>query len=150
MQLLPEIKASFDRFFNYYQSEANRLVQSSQIDLLNSLDQQLAHLERGYFVVMFGQFEHEVDNAFNDARVKRCGDTNWLVRRGWDTPALGGRKVPFETKLSLVIDRKDVQFGKILHAYGQRNHCAHGGVSETVVIPALAQDLYIWQSLIRR
>ncbi len=102
------------------------------------------------FVLMFGQFEVAVNDAFQAAKAARSGNPDWTQCRGRDADSLQGRKVPFETKLSLVLDRRLPAFGKILNTYGIRNHCAHGGMTVPVgSIDSLETDLYAWQAELR-
>lgn len=150
MQQLPRIKAAYDWFYAQWQSEATRIVGSGNDAALAKLDEKRDTLERGVFVLIFGQFEVAVNSVFHAARTRRIGEADWALRRGWDSDALQGRKVPFETKLSLVLDRRSSTFAKILTAYATRNHCAHGGMTVSVgSIDSLAADLQAWRSELR-
>jgi hypothetical protein len=147
MQQLPQIKAAYDWFFAHWQAEATRAAASGDIATLTRLDERRDSLERGIFVLMFGQFEVAVTDVFTRARDSRAGNPDWTQRRGWDADALQGRKVPFETKLAFVLDRRAPAYGRILATYALRNHCAHGGTTTPVgSIDALEADLYAWQS----
>jgi len=107
-------------------------------------------MERGIFVLMFGQFEKEVDSRFQRAVATRIANPDWTQRRGWDSPFISGNRVPFETKLAMVLDSRSPSFGKIRQTYETRNHCAHGGTTNPVgSIDSLAADLYRWQSELR-
>ncbi|KQP67902.1 hypothetical protein [Methylobacterium sp. Leaf112] len=150
MQQLPRIKAAYDWFYGQWQREASRLAEAGDVSALAKLDEKRDTLERGVFVLMFGQFEVAVDSIFQTARTRRLGEADWALRRGWDTGSLQGRKIPFETKLSLVLDRRSPTFGKILGTYATRNHCAHGGMELSVgSIDSLAAELYAWCSELR-
>ena len=88
---------------------------------------------------------------FDEAMAARADNPDWTRRRGWDVPGYNGKRVPFETKLALVLDRQGGHFGRVLHAYGLRNHYAHGSTTVPVEpIPQLAKDLYTWQAELRR
>ena len=107
-------------------------------------------LERGIFVLMFGQFERAVTSAFENAVNARATSPDWSRRRGWDIPSLEGKKVPFDTRLATVLDRRSPSFGRILQTYAIRNHCAHGGTTNAVgSIDALEADLYRWHGQLR-
>lgn len=150
MRQLPQIRSAYDWFFAQWQSEATRAAGRGDLAALTGLEDKRDTLERGVFVLMFGQFEVAVNDVFQTARTARAGNADWTRRRGWDADALQGRKVPFETKLSLVLDRRSASFGKILNTYGIRNHCAHGGMTLSVgSIDSLETDLYAWQAELR-
>ncbi|MCC0807340.1 hypothetical protein FPV16_14030 [Methylobacterium sp. W2] len=151
MHHLPLIKATYDWFFAQWQREAMKSASSGDIAALARLDEKRDTLERGVFVLMFGQFEVAVNEVFTAARTSRAGNADWTQRRGWDADSLRGRKVPFETRLSLVLDRHSPSFNKILATYAVRNHCAHGGTASPVgSINSLESDLYAWQRELRR
>ena len=145
MRQLPRIKAAYDWFYAQWQSEAAEATRADDMTALTKLEEKPDVLEHGVFVLMFGQFEIAVDDVFAAARQVRIGNPDWTSRRGWDAGSLQGRKVPFETKLSLVLDRRSNAFGNVLATYARRNHCAHGGMSAPIGgIDALETDLYAW------
>lgn len=133
-----------------YQAEVANAMATGDTQAVSRLNETLDILERGVFVVLFGQFEQLVTEYFERARDVRDTNPDWTSRRGWDVPAYRGRRVPFETKLSLVFDRQDPDHGKVLTAFASRNHCAHGGTSQPVgSIDQFVDDLYNWQSRLR-
>lgn len=151
MQKLPEIKAAYEWFFERYEAELAELAKSNDIPGIDKMEARRDILERGIFVLMFGQFEAAVTLAFDNAVAKRSKNPDWKNRRGWDTSVLRGRKVPFETKLAMVLDSQSPSFSKIVHAYGIRNHCAHGGTTSAIVsIDALESSLYSWSGELRK
>lgn len=147
MQRLPEIKATYDWFFAHYRIEVAERAQRNDLAGIDQMEARRDILERGIFVLMFGQFESAVTTKFEAALNSRTANRDWRQRRGWDVPALKGRKVPFETKLALVLDSQSSSFAQILQTYAIRNHCAHGGTTNAVgSIDALESDLYRWHS----
>lgn len=151
MHKLPEIKAAYDWFFDRYTSETAERAKQNDLPGLDRLEEKRDILERGVFVLMFGQFERAVEVMFADAVASRATHPDWNRRRGWDTSSLRGRKVPFETKLALVMDAQSHSFAQIMQTYATRNHCAHGGTTNAVgSIDALEADLYRWQAELRR
>lgn len=133
-----------------YQAEVSKAMETNDTGAVSRLDEKRDPLERGVFVVLFGQFEQVVTEYFERARDARATNPDWTFRRGWDVPAYRGRRVPFETQLALVLDRDGPAHGKILSAYSRRNHCAHGGTSEPVgSIDQFVNDLYEWRALLR-
>lgn len=151
MQQLPQIKAAYDWFFAQWQTQLVAANGIGDAIAIERLEEKRDTLERGVFVLMFGQFESAVNDIFDEARDSRINNPDWTQRRGWDAAALAGKKVPFDTKLSMVLDRRSPSFGKILATYGTRNHCAHGGTTNPVgSIDALVVDLYQWQGELRR
>ncbi len=151
MQRLPEIKATYDWFFAHYEDETTQRARNNDIASIDLMEVKRDILERGIFVLMFGQFEKAVTLAFEDALATRATNPDWNRRRGWDASSLRGRKVPFETKLAMVLDSRSPSFAKILLTYATRNHCAHGGTTNAVgSIDALEADLYRWHAELRR
>jgi hypothetical protein len=150
MQKLPEIKATYDWFFARYTSEIAERTKRNDIAGIDQMEARRDILERGVFVLMFGQFEKAVTSAFESAVNTRATNPDWTRRRGWDVPSLSGRRVPFDTKLTMVLDRRSPSFGRILQTYETRNHCAHGGTTSAVgSIDALEGDLYRWHRELR-
>lgn len=151
MHRLAEIKATYDWFFAHYRAEAMERAKNNDNAGIDRAETKRDILERGIFVLMFGQFEMAVDEAFENARAARAANSDWRHRRGWDTSALRGKKVPFETKLAMVLDSQSLSFGQIIQTYAIRNHCAHGGTTSVVgSIDALEADLYHWRGELRR
>ncbi len=151
MQRLPEIKATYDWFFAHYGAETTERARKNDIAGIDQMDVKRDILERGIFVLMFGQFEKAVTSAFEDALNTRATNPDWRRRRGWDTSSLRGKKVPFETKLAMVLDSRSPSFAQITRTYAVRNHCAHGGTTNAVgSIDALEADLYRWLGELRR
>jgi hypothetical protein len=108
-------------------------------------------LERGVFVLLFGQFEIEIAERFLSRREANAANPDWRQRRGWDVPALQTKRVPFETKLALMMDRQGPPYRKVIAAYGRRNHCAHGGSTAPVgSIDQFVEELYVWQAELRQ
>jgi hypothetical protein len=150
MQKLPEIKAAYDWFFSCYQAEIAERARNNDIAGIDQMEIKRDVLERGIFVLMFGQFERAVTSTFEMAVNSRASNNDWTRRRGWDMALLKGNKVPFETKLAMVIDSHSPSFGRILQSYAVRNHCAHGGTTNPVgSIDSFEADLYRWQGELR-
>jgi hypothetical protein len=150
MEKLPEIKASYDWFFARYRDEIAERARRNDIAGIDRMELRRDILERGIFVLMFGQFEKAVNSKFEYAVNARVTNPDWTHRRGWDTPSVKGKKVPFDTKLAMVLDSRSPSFGHILQTYATRNHCAHGGTTNAVgSIDALEADLYRWHGELR-
>jgi hypothetical protein len=145
------IKEAYDWMVAATFADASRAEAAGDSEAVDRLEMVRDILERGAFVMLFGQFETAVTETFEQARVSRSANPDWKARRGWDVPAYAARRVPFETKLALVMDRRTDVHGKIMQAYALRNHCAHGGHRETVgSIDEFVANLYVWQGLLRR
>lgn len=151
MKQVPQIKAAYDWMILAYQAGVAAAVAAGNAPAVDQLGEKRDVLERGVFVILFGQFEKSVTEYFEQARDARATNPDWTARRGWDVPAYAIQRVPFETMLSLVIDKRNPSYGRILQAYARRNHCAHGGTNEPVgSIDLFVNDLYSWQALLRR
>ena len=151
MRAIPQTKAAYDWMLQAYEAEVSRSMAASNILAVNRLDETRDAIERGLFVVLFGQFEQSVTMIFEEARDTRSNNPDWHNRRGWDVPAYRDRRIQFETKLALLLDQRLPEKSKVLRAYALRNHCAHGGTSEPVgSIDEFIKDLYTWVGLLRR
>jgi hypothetical protein len=147
---LPEIKAAYDWFVAHYANEIAERTRRNDIAGIHQMEARRNVLERGVFVLMFGQFETAVTSTFENAVQARCTNPDWTRRRGWDISLFNSKRVPFDLKLAMVLDRQSPSFGRILDTYGTRNHCAHGGTTNAVgSIDALEADLYRWQGELR-
>ena len=147
MRDLPRIKAAYDWLTQTSEAAIEEALGRGDTAAVRRLKEARDMLERGIFVLLFGQFEQEVSRTFETARDRRAGNPDWRARRGWDVPSLAGRRLPFETRLALILDRRQPTHGAVVRAYGLRNHLAHGGTSETVgSIEQLVADLYAWQA----
>lgn len=150
MDKLPEIKASYDWFFAYYQAETAERARSGDIAAIDRMELRRDILERAVFVLMFGQFEKAVNAKFEEAVNARRTNPDWNHRRGWDAPSLRSKKVPFDTRLAMVLDSHSPSFRHVMQTYETRNHCAHGGTTNPVgSIDALEAGLYRWHSELR-
>lgn len=150
MQKLPEIRATYDWFFTHYENEVAARARRNDIAGIDQMEARRDVLERSVFVLMFGQFEKAVTSTFESAVQARATNADWTRRRGWDTSLFSSKKVPFDIKLAMVLDRHSPSFGHILQTYGIRNHCAHGGTTTAVgSIDKLEEDLYRWQGELR-
>lgn len=145
MRDLPRIKAAFDWLTQSSEAAIEEALGRGDAEAARRLKDSRDMLERGVFVLLFGQFEQEVSRVFETARDRRASNPDWRMRRGWDSPALSGRRLPFETRLALVLDRRRPIYGAVRRAYALRNHLAHGGTAEPVgSIEQLVADLYAW------
>jgi hypothetical protein len=151
MQKLPEIKGTYDWFFARYAAEIEQRTRNNDIAGIDQMEARRDILERGIFVLMFGQFEMAVTSVFKEAVSARDTNPDWTRRRGWDNSSIKRKNVPFDTKLAMVLDRQSPSFRRILQIYATRSHCAHGGTTDAVgSIDALEADLYRWHAELRR
>jgi hypothetical protein len=151
MRQVPQIKAAYDWMIAAYQAEVSAAMATGNTNAVVRLEETRDALERGVFVTLFAQFESVVTDYFVQARNVRSANPDWTSRRGWDIPAYLDRRVPFETKLALVLDQRESSRAKVMQADSLRNHCAHGGSSEPVgSIDQFVNDLYTWQALLRK
>jgi hypothetical protein len=148
---VPQIRAAYEWAATRHAGEVETALAEHRLADAERLETGFAMLERGLFVVLFGQFERHVDAVFAEAREARRSNPDWRHRRGWDAPSLQGARVPFETKLAFVLDPQTRAFTDAKRAYDQRNHSAHGGTSQPVgSIEQLCEDIYSWQAQLRR
>lgn len=151
MKEVQQIKAAYDWTIEAYDREVGAAIAAGDMDTVKRLTGKRDAIERGLFVLLFAQFEFALTECFEQARDARGSAADWSRRRGWDVPGYAGRRVAFETKLALVLDRTSSVHGKILQTYALRNHCAHGNTSVAVgFIDQLVKDLYVWQACLQR
>ena len=101
-------------------------------------------LDYAFFVLCFAQFEREsAQESFEVARDRRRR-IQIDQARGWDVDGLSsGRRVRFEDRVALVLDRTGSDYGKVIADYQKRNHIAHGGLSEPVApLDQFVQELF--------
>jgi hypothetical protein len=145
MQFVSQIIDTYDWASRHLQAEMAFALATNDQQAIRALELKRDVLDRGTYVLLFGQFELAVNRAFKAAHGKRSTNPDWTRRRGWDMPALSGDKVPFQTKLALTLDGRSTAHGKATAAYGNRNHCAHGGTTVSVgSIAQLAIDIRAW------
>ena len=151
MRDVPQIKAAYDWMIIASDVDVGRVMAIPDLQAAARLDETRDPLERGIFVLLFGPFEKEVTECFNDAVMARATNPDWTRRRGWDIPSYNSRRIPFETKLALVLDQQSAAHRQVMDAYARRNHCAHGGSSLPAgSIDQFVQDLFTWQAALRR
>lgn len=151
MREVTQIKAAYDWMIASYNAAVGSAMANSDLPRVAQLEDTRDSLERGVFVLLFAQFEREVTEYFSTARDARSSNPDWTRRRGWDIPTYNSRRIPFETKLALVLDQLSPSHRQVMRAYNLRNHCAHGGNVQPVgSIDQFVQDLYTWQAELRR
>ena len=151
MKAVPQIKAAYDWSTAAFDREVASAMAAGDSGSVERLAEKQDTVERGLFVLLFAQFESVVTEYFEHARDARVSVDDWSRRRGWDIPGYAGKRVAFETKLALVLDRENPVYGKILQAYALRNHCAHGNTSVPVrSIDQLVKDLYVWMASLQK
>jgi hypothetical protein len=150
MKLVPQIKDAYDWAISQNRAELVSALAINNAPAIARLNAIRDFLDRGAYVLLFGQFENDVNDHFAAALAKRTSNPDWTRRRGWDVPALAGKKVPFDTRLALTLDRTSSAYTKVMAAYSNRNHCAHGGMTVAVgSIDQFVADLTAWSRLLR-
>jgi hypothetical protein len=150
MQLASQIKDAYDWAMRHHQADTAAALASNDHAKITQLDKVRDAIDRGVYVLLFGQFEIAVTDKFARARDRRSTNLDWTQRRGWDMSSLKHRKVPFETRLALTLDSNTTAFKNAMAAYENRNHCAHGGMSAAVgPISQLYADIWSWNALLR-
>lgn len=151
MRDVPRIKAAYDWMVRSYEAAVADAMATGDTSAVDRLDETRDVVDRSIFVLLFAQFEAAVNECFEQARDSRASNPDWTSRRGWDVPAYRDRRVPFETKLALVLDRRQQDHAKVLQASAVRNHCVHGGSRQPVgSIDQLVADLFVWHAQLRR
>lgn len=144
MDKLPEVKAAYDRIVRLVRNETAAAVAAGDAPAEARLVEAQKILDYAFFVLCFAQFERGVTESFEVARDRRRSNRDWTRRRGWDIDGLSnGRRVRFEDRVALVLDRMGTDYGKVIADYQKRNHIAHGGLNEPVApLDQFVQELF--------
>jgi hypothetical protein len=133
VQRLPEIKAAYDRLVDLLRDEVVRAVAAGDTSAEGNLVETQRILDYAFFVLCFAQFERHVTDVFEAARDRRISNPDWTRRRGWDIDNYrDSRRVRFEDRVALVLDRSGDDYAKVIADYHKRNHVAHGGLTEPI------------------
>lgn len=98
--------------------------------------------DHAYFVLIFGRFEQHVEALCARLISRRAVAALWRRRRLWD--ALDLDRMPFMQKVSLLMDRGLVEYGRVRTIYVDiRCAIAHGDSAAVgpIVLPTLASEL---------
>jgi len=132
MQELLRVKAAYDTVDALIQTQIAEALTRSDTASEARLESTRALNDYAYFVVLFSQFERIVKAKFKDAVDRRRNNPDWTQRRGWDYDLFNSDRVPFNTQIASVLDRKLPEYRQVITFYQQRNHIAHGGLSPIV------------------
>lgn len=133
MQRLPEIKAAYDRVVRLLRAEMAAALATGDAMAEAKLSETQEILDYAFFVLCFAQFEREVTHCFAAARDRRTSNPDWTRRRGWDIDGFREpRRIRFEDRVALVLDRVGPDYAKVIADYHKRNHVAHGGLTEPI------------------
>lgn len=80
MQQVPKIQAAYNWMIKTYGREVARAMASGNMAALLHLNDTRDAIERGIFVLLFGQFEKVVTEHFENARDHRGSNADWNSR----------------------------------------------------------------------
>jgi len=133
MQDLQLIKSAFEKIDDLLNDEIAKSFREGDTIQKVKWEERREILNRAFYVLCFGQFEREVDDKFEAAKASRQSNNDWTKRRGWDTEYIKGKRVRFEDRVAMVLDRNTgSDYGDVMRHYGDRNHAAHGGLSKPI------------------
>lgn len=106
--------------------------------------------DQAYFVLLWGQFEAEINECCRKAIAKRSHNPDWAKRRAWDLYNPEDRRLSglsFDERTSLILDKQSEEWRIAMSYYNLRNFVAHGGSHERRIdIAAVVNDLFLVQS----
>jgi hypothetical protein len=106
--------------------------------------------DQAYFVLLWGQFETEIDEVCRSAINKRSNNPDWSKRRAWDLYNPNDKRLSglnFEDRTSLILDKKSAEWKIAMKYYHLRNFVAHGGSHEARIdLANVVTDFYRVQS----
>ena len=102
--------------------------------------------DSAYFILAWGQLEAQINEECVKAIVRRKDNSNWEMRRAWDSFDEGRLRMRFEDRVALLLDRADSKsaaYRDTINLYGQRNQVAHGkSLATGIDVPAVISQLY--------
>ena len=110
--------------------------------------------DQAYFVLAWGQFESEVEEACRDAVRSGQAQRHRTDRRAWslynpDYRRLSG--LSFTDRLTLVVEKGSDEWKLALKHYNIRNQIAHGTLHpERMELSSVEQDFYVIQAALTR
>lgn len=150
MQNLLRVKTSYEAVDDLIQREIGNAVTANDTTTELAWAQRKDLNDYAFFVVLFAQFERIAKEKFRQARDTRTANVDWRQRRGWDGPLFSSDRAPFPDQLAAVLDRQTDEYRRIMRYYEDRNHVAHGGLTNQVAsIDLLASDLQMIAALLR-
>ena len=79
---VPRIKAAYDRLIEAYLAQVATAMAAGDTGTVTRVEETRDTLERGVFVLLFGQLEMRVTEYFEQARNARAANPDWRSRRG--------------------------------------------------------------------
>jgi hypothetical protein len=150
MQNLLRVKAAYDEIDDLIQEKIGAAVSANDRAAEEAWEKRKELNDYSFFVVLFAQFERIAKEKFRQARDARVASADWGRRRGWDGPTFASPRVAFQDQLAAVLDRQANEYSRIIQYYQDRNHVAHGGLSNQIAsIDVLAADLHTIATMLR-
>jgi hypothetical protein len=151
MRDLPRILAVYAEIDALLERELAQSALPVQVEARQILNDQ------AYFLLIWGQFEIELNSRCREAVRSRRQSPDWQTRRAWDLYNPEDRRfsgLSFEDRARLVLDAQEGRgspFAITLKHYGIRNEIAHGKLLTTRVdVGAFVQDCYLVQTALHR
>jgi len=99
--------------------------------------------DESFFVLLFAQFENEVNERAKRFIQRENAANHWADQREWDKYRGDAiRRIPFLIRCGFLTQPNQPNYHDIVQLYEVRNQIAHRGMAETnVLIPQVAADL---------
>lgn len=89
--------------------------------------------ELGFFLILFAQFEAEVNVRCRALIAQNKLLPDWRDRRAWEGfDEKRVNDIPFKRRLALLVDRGQAIYAAVQTLYSERNEIAHGGRPDMV------------------
>ncbi len=150
MTNLEAITALFQKFDNYLEELREQHDMAGQDDERDLVERHQILNEQAFYVLAWGQLEASIDDACREAIELGKSHPDWRRRRTWRVfHKIGLRRLSFENRLTLVLDRGSTEYRDTLIHHEVRSQIAHGDLRSTIInLPIVIKEFRRIQSLL--
>jgi hypothetical protein len=151
MRQLLSVKAAYDEIDGLLQTKIGDALTKGRPADQKRWEERKELNDYAFYLVLFAQFERIAKEKFIAGRDRRKANPNWLHRRLWDADVFrDADRVGFTTRLAAVLDPTSPEYRLVKRYYEDRNHIAHGGLSNPIAsIDVLVKELRLIVSKMR-
>ena len=146
MKELPVIEATYMVLATILDDRLELAQNQGDASQMERITKQQRINDSAYFILAWGQLEAQINEECVKAIVRRKDNSNWEMRRAWDSFDEGRLRMRFEDRVALLLDRADSKsaaYRDTINLYGQRNQVAHGkSLATGIDVPAVISQLY--------
>jgi len=157
MTSLQQIVSLYEEMDARFNAERDAAMATADEDAVQRIERHQLLNDQAYFVLCWGQFETEIDEACRAAIRKRRESKSWEERRGFDFYNPDDKRLSgltFDRRVVIVLDRlggPGSQYARMMSYYEMRNRIAHGNLAATrILVSAVVADFYDIQGALAR